>query len=272
MTNIANWKQANSDISLPQEGSLGAGDAALVTGARSGQPMKFPWQDVRFALGRGSIDNPGVFSHFVGNQGLGTLPPPFRPNIGSTGTIAVVADAIDGELALTTAATSSDWTTVALGVNFTPTNGLLVANFKVKVGTIVTRAQEVGISDAMSESAGLAFSDHSINGVTAVADDAAIFSFDTTASSANWLVNTSKALSEQAVDTGIPVVAGQYYELAILINDNGDAEFSIDGELVATVTNAVTPTVAYTPWVSQVARAATAIVTTVDYIGIVATA
>lgn len=271
MTNIENWKQANSDISFPQEGSSGAGEAALVTGAKSGVPMRFPWQDVRFALSRGSIDNPGVFTHFLGNQGLTTVPAPFRSNLGGAGAVAVVADALDGQLALTSENVTNDWATVALGVNFTPTNGFLIAQFAVKVDSIVTRVLEIGIGNVMSEADGLLFTDHSVSGVTATATNAAIFAFDTDAG-ANWLINTSKASAEQAIDTGIPVVAAQWYALSLVCNDNGDIEFYIDGDLVATITDAVTSTVNYTPWVSEVTRDNVAIVTTLDYLGIVATA
>lgn len=270
MTNIENWKQTNSDISFPQEGSLGAGDAALVTGAKSGQPMRFPWQDVRFALSRGSIDNPGVFTHFVGNQGLATVPPPFRANIAGSGTVAVVAGALDGQLALTTQATTNDWATVALGVNFSPANGFLIADFRVKVGSIVTRVLEIGIGNVMSESDGLLFTDHSPSGVTATATNAAIFAFDTTVNG-NWLINTSEASVETGLDTGIPVVADQWYALSLVCDDEGNVEFFIDGVSCGTV-DGVTASVNYTPWVSEVARADIAIVTTLDYLGIVATA
>ena len=273
MTNIANWKQANSDISLPQAGSQGVSSAAIVTGARSGEPMKFPWQDVRFALGMGSIDNPGYFDHFLGNEGLTTIPAPWRATLASTGTIAVVAGGVDGILRETTAATNNDSVVAALGVNWIASNGYLYFEAKASMPALVTRVHEIGLGNAITQTGGLNFSAHIASGPTAVATDAIVFAFDTASGGANWVISSVKASgTPQGVDTGIPVVDAQEYVLSMLIDDAGTAYCWIDGELVATLTDAITASAAHTPWVSTKAKAATATILNVDYVGIVAQA
>lgn len=273
MTNIANWKQAQSDISFPQAGSQGVSSAAIVTGAKSGEPMKFPWQDVRFALGMGSIDNPGFFDHFLGNEGLTTIPAPWRAVLASTGTIAVVAGGTDGVLRETTAATLNDSVIAALGVNWKPEDGYLYFEAEVNMPAIVTRVHEIGLGNAMTQTGGLNFSGHLASLPVAVATDAIVFAFDTALGGANWVVSSVKASgTPQGVDTGVPVAASTAYVLSMLIDNDGNAYCWIDGALVATITNAITPTTNKTPWISTKAKAGTATVLNINYAGIVAQA
>lgn len=273
MVNIANWKQANSDISFPQAGSQGVSSAAIVTGAKSGEPMKFPWQDVRFALGQGSIDNPGSFTHWLGNEGLATIPAPWRATLASSGTIAVVAGGLNGILRETTAASNNDSVVAALGVNWQSADGYIFLEAEVDMPAIVTRVHEVGLGNAMTQTGGLNFSAHLASLPVAVASDAIVFAFDTAAGGANWVVSSVKGGgTPQGVDTGVVVTATTRYVLSMLIDNDGNAYCWINGDLVATITNAITPATLHTPWISTKAKAGTATVLNCDYIGIVAQA
>ena len=94
-----------------------------------------------------------------------------------------------------------------------------------------------------------------------------MFAFDTDGTLTNWTINTDKNGTPQAVDTGVAVEAATYYVFKIFINSSGDADFYINGNLVATVTDAVTATNLLGPWNSVVTRIdTTAAKASIDYV------
>lgn len=259
-------KQANSDIALIQNGSAGANRAAFVVGARSGRPDVFEAEDVRRALAVNSSDQVGYWTHFVG--GIGGTGYPLWSVTAATGTASVLAATANGVWRLSATAVINDFVCVGLGVHWLVSAGFHYFTAKVRIPTITLIKAEVGVSDALTETAGLAFSNHSVAGVTDVATDAAIFAFDTTASSANWLINYVKAGTPGAIDTDIPVVAGQWYELGIVVDENGNVWFYIDGNLVGTAELAVDTTALLTPWATVLATTAAIRTLDLDFVGI----
>ena len=268
MPNINDWKQANSDIALVQGGSQGSPRDAFVIGARSGRPTFIPFKQIRSSFALGSSDQVAFFDHFVGNVGGSAVPVPWSEDAGSTGTV-LPEGGTGGQAELTTAATTDDHITLALGAHWLVGAGLsgwLFFEGRVQLDDLTESILEVGLSDALSETAGLAFSDHTVAGVTDVATNAAMFAYDSDAGG-NWLVNAVNAGTPQAVDTGVAATTS-FVELAIEVSPDGDAYFYIDGSLVATVEDALAA-VAVTPWLSLVALEDAVKTASVDYVGVV---
>lgn len=269
MPNIPDWKQANSDIAHVQGGSQGASRDAYVIGARSGRPTFIPYEEIRTSFALGSGEQVAFFDHFLGNIGASAVPAPWSEDAGSTGTALPTASPGDasGLLALTTAATLNDHITVALGTHWVVSEGWTFFEASLQLGQLTETILEVGLSDALSEANGLAFSDHTVAGVTDVATDAVIFAFDTDAG-ANWLVNTVNDGTPQAVDSGV-AATGNFVSLRIEVSPDGDAYFYVDGTFVASVESAVPTDAVFTPWVSLVALEGVAKSANIDYLGVV---
>lgn len=81
---------------------------------------------------------------------------------------------------------------------------------------------------------------------SATAGEGAQFYFDplaevtTAAAAANWVCATKVNGTDAYIDSGVPVVAGRDYELAIQIGEDLKAKYYIDGRLVATSAAALT--------------------------------
>lgn len=251
----------NTNLGLSQTGSKGAPKASMILGAVDGQPTEHKYEDMRYALSVGK-NRFGFFDDFLGDALLTN----WQANAGSTGTNAPVLDQVGGVVALTTAATLSDHVTLALGTHFRASDGWLFFDARVTLPALTLIAVEVGLSDAVSETAGLAFSNHTVAGVVDVATNAVVFAFDS-AGDVNWNINTVKEGTPQAVNTGVLPIVSVYNNLSIRVSPEGRAFFYIDDTLVGNVANAITPTIALTPWVTVVARVAGAKVIRIDYIG-----
>lgn len=273
MPNIPDWKQSNSNIANVQGGSLGASRDAFVVGARIGRPTFIVDEQVRRSLSLGSGTQVAFFDHFIGNIGAASVPAPWSEDAGSTGTALPKGTAgLDGgQLELTTAAAAAnDHITLALGTHWTVgagDGGWIFFEASVQLDQLTESVLEVGLSDALSESAGLTFSDHSVAGVTDVATDAVVFAYDS-AVGANWLVNTANNGTPSAADTGVAATTDAI-TLRFDISPTGDAYFYIANDLVATIEDAVAADVALGPWVSLVTLGTSASTASIDYIGVV---
>lgn len=256
MVKINDWKQANSNISFPQGGDH------LVLGARSGVPTRYEWQDLRNLFGANSAQHISLFEDFLGVAA--DTPAPFVDDFGSTGTATVANSA----LALLTAATGDDWSTVALGTHWTISNGWTFFEARFKVNAITTVGFEVGLSDAVSETAGVAFSDHSVAGVTDVATNAIVFAFDTADTMTNIALNYSNDGTPGAVDLGVAPVADTYVSVRLEINEDGDVNVYVNGSFVTSVTAAIDPSATVGPWLTVLARTTSARTLSVDYVAV----
>jgi hypothetical protein len=262
------YRQANSNLSFPQTGSAGVERAGIVVGAKDGEANLYSYKDLRYALASG-VDYFVFEEHFLGNQGATTVPSPLKGTLTALGTTATVSGEVGGIFALTTKAEDNAYVTVALDTNFTCENGWLFFKSRVNLIALTDVVLEVGLSDAISETAGLAFSSHTLAGVTDVATDAVVFAFDS-AGETTWVVNTSKNGTPQAADTDVTPTANTYTEFEIRLNTAGTGYFYINDVLVATVENAITSTSKLTPWVSIVTTANAGVAKSVrlDYVGV----
>ena len=248
--------------------AVAPGGDKLVIGAQSDALTLIDFKDLRRALTRGSVEHLSFFDDFFGNAGV-AAPQVWKKTAGSTGTAVAegASGVVGGQWKVTTAATSSDYVTMALGLHFSATNGALFYDTYVKLAQTTACAVEIGMSDAVSETAGLAFTDHTVATVTDVATDAAIFAYDS-AAGANWMINTVKNGVQQAYNTGVAASTSAFVKLSYVIQTNGTIQFYVNDHLITTLTNAITPTVLLTPWNSIVATAAVAKSFYVDYVGI----
>lgn len=250
MTQISDWKQTNSNFGVAQSGSYGARRAGVVLGAVDGQATFHTYSSLRYALSRGT-EYATFETHFLGGRGATTATSPLVSNLASTGTVATVNGQLGGVIALSTAATDNDYVTLTLDTNFSAEKGWLFFETRLMLPLITAIVVEAGVSDAVSETAGMAFSDHTVVGVTDVATDALIFAFDT-AGLANWVVNSAKAGTPKAFNTGVVAIESIYNNFAFAISPDGDAYAYINDVLVATIEKAITSNVALTPWVTVV--------------------
>ena len=164
--------------------------------------------------------------------------------------------------------TAGDAEQVSLSLNYQADQGGLVFEIRLHIDTAITNTELcVGLTDTVSLE--LPFT-NSADTITAVADDAVAFCFDTNATTDEWwalgVANTTKATGNAT--SGVAPTADVYQILRIEIDDGGaDCRFYIDGALVGTLTaNCITITDPLAPVivVSSAQNAASTVVD-VDY-------
>ncbi len=249
--------------------AVAQGGSKIVLGSHAGEVTVHDYTDLRYALMGRSTEYFTHFDDFVGN--IGVQPTPWKKTGGSTGTALIdgAAAVAGGQVKLLTAATSADYLTLALGASWTATNGFLFYETYVKLNQLTATTLEIGLSDAISETAGLAFSDHTVASVTEVATDAAIFAYDSVAG-ANWLINTVKNGTQQAYNTGV-AASTSFIKLGMTVSTTGSIEFYVNDVLITTIANAITASALVGPWNSIVATAAALKSANIDYIVIAGT-
>lgn len=267
MGTITHWKQANSDYAVPQPGAYGVSEAGVVTGATSGEPNFHQWKNIRWALAQYDPQFIAIHDEFLGDAIADAWD---TDDDGASGTIAIQSST-HGIARLTTGGASGNHATLAYGLHWDVSNGDV--NFRAYVASataVASRVIEIGLSDAVSETEGLAFSNHSLASVASVADDAAVFAFDTgDVTTTNWVACTSRDEATDvvsAVDTGVAPTADEFQLFEIRIRSTGDATFWINGSQVASVSEAVNADSILTPWVSVSTLAASAVSVDVDYV------
>lgn len=252
---------ANVNIAFPPGGNL------MRFAEPHGRAEDFHWSDIANALANNTPGRVGFFDHFVGDA----LRDEWAADLSTSSTAAMQAGA-RGLLRLTTHTDDNANATLALGLQWLVSEGWTVFRAAIKQVTAITaRGVEVGLSDALSESNGQAFTSHDATPV-AVADDAAIFGFN-----ADDAMTTMSAVSVNGggtpqVSTGLvtPSISA-WSHLGVAINAAGDAYFftGLEPEIVAIHELAVAPTALLTPWISLTnLTAATARTMDVDYAGV----
>lgn len=165
---------------------------------------------------------------------------------------------------------AADLEAVYLSLEWQADQGAMVFETRLHLDTDVATVELcAGFTDDVS-TVELPFT-NSADTVTAVADDAVMFCFDTGATTDEWWVNGATAGTEATgiAATGVVPVADTYQTLRIEVDDGGaDCRFYIDGSLVGTLTaNCVTPTDLLAPGiVISSGGAAASNVVDVDYI------
>lgn len=258
---LKHWENLNANIAFSQDSSDAASQNYLVLGSRRGTPQWFDWQDLLYTSG--SFNHVTVWDDFVGPAT--TVPERWGTNLASTGTVTLGGT---GELNLLTAATLNDFTTASTGLLWTVNKGWTFFDVRAKISALTTVAVEIGLSDALSEAAGLAFSNHTVASVTDVATNAAVFAFDS-AGDANWNLLTVNAGTPAAVTVGSAPTAATYENFRIIVSPTGDVYGYHNGTLVSRVKNAIATTAVLTGWFTIKALAGAARTLGLDYVGIV---
>lgn len=239
------------------------GDAYLL-GSKAGRQTQHDWDDIQSVYANaGSEDYVGFWDDFLGDL----LVDEWAANLSASSTAAISA-ASGGMVRLSTHTDDNANATLVLGLNWTVSNGWTVFKARVKnVSAITARAVEIGLSDALSESNGQAFTSHDST-VVAVATNAALFGFNADDSMTTFSACSVNA-DTAAVTTGVGTPSTSYTKYEIRIDSAGNAYFYVDGSLVATHLLAVATTAVLTPWISVTnLTAATARSIDVDYVGI----
>lgn len=254
-------QKANSDIAFMQGGNkmlIGGGKTPFI-------PLEVESRDLQAVLANaGNTLAVGIFDDFLGDAVLS----PWAENL-SVGATAAINSQAGGAIRLSTDTDDDDFATLALSLSWLVSNGLTVFNARVRCNTAITlRAVEIGVSDALSETAGLAFSSHDAT-VVAVADDAAIFAINSDESITTWSCLTARANTNVLrTNSAVTPTAGVYQKFTIAIRSDGSVFFLINDALVGShPANSIATTALLTPWISLKSLSAAAKTIDADYIG-----
>lgn len=240
-------------------------------GTPAGRATEHDWEGVRAVLANGgSREYVGLFDDFLGDA----IATPWDEDL-STGAAVAINAAQNGTIRFTTDTDDNDHATLALGLHWLVSKGLTVFEARVAQITAITlRAVEIGLSDAVSETNGLAFSSHDATPVD-VADNAAVFAINSDESVATWSLLSVNAGTPQRSDSAVAPVAGTFQGFRIVIDELGNAEFFIDSDgdedeyqLVGRHSLAVASTAVLTPWITLKSLSGAIKTMDVDYIGI----
>ncbi len=184
------------------------------------------------------------------------------------GTVALATvPGTSGTVTLTTDGTDDDTIMIAHELNWKASQGL-VFECRLKTDVVTTLGLFVGLTDAKVETSPALPITRQTTVSVAEATDAVGFVFDTDSTSDTLFGSGVKAgtlIADQGASTAY--AAGTYVTLRIEISTAGAASFYVDGtQIGATTADAVTTTVALTPYIGHANRGAFAHVTTVDYV------
>ncbi len=253
--------QLNTDLyeELAEEAGSGGGGAGGVS-------LSDPTGLVRsLGLVPMSLLGVGIFDDFTGS----TLDSGWDPATGANGTAALDSAAGSHAVLLGTSTTEDEYSTLAYALEFPALRTLTWIETRLKLSVLTDVAFEFGLSDALSETNGLAFSSHDASPV-AVATEAAVFGFhhetagETTA---NLSLLTAKAGTATQAFSSTALVADTYVKLALAVNIAGDVGFYINETLVGSArAAALTTSAVLTPWLTVKTYNTTAKTLTVDYV------
>jgi hypothetical protein len=235
---------ANANIAFDQGAStMRLGDLAGIN------PTTVDYETLQFILANGgTTEFVGWFDDFLGDA----LDARWSLNLSAGAAIAPVASTVArGVVAFTTDTDNNDFATLALGLHWLVSEGTLTFEARVANQTAITaRAVEIGLSDALSETGGLAFSSHNATPV-AVADNAALFGYNTANSMTTWsaLAVNGGGTPQVSVLTTAPV-AGAFQTFRLIVSSTGTVTYFIDKVEVAKFTAAVATTALLTPWIT----------------------
>jgi len=210
-------------------------------------PLEFHYEALASLLSNaGSHNHVGYFDDFLGD----TMKAEWATDL-STSSTATLNQQAAGAIRLTTHTDDNANATLCLGLHWLVSSGPIIFRARVKQITAITlRGVEIGLSDALSETNGQAFTSHTTP--TAVADDAALFGFNHDDTSVIFsAVSVNGGGTEQGDDlTAAPSTA--YSDFSIVIDAAGNAYFYTGQTptLVATHALAVATTALLTPWIS----------------------
>jgi hypothetical protein len=174
---------------------------------------------------------------------------------------------VGGAVTLTTDTTDDDTVMIAHELNWKASQGLIFET-RLKADVITTLAFFVGFTDAKTETSPNLPIGRQTTVSAATATDAVGFVFDTDSTSDTIFGSGVKAgtlIADQGASTAL--VADTYVRLRVEVSTAGAASFYVnDTQIGATTANAVTTSVALTPYIGIANRGGAAHVITVDYV------
>lgn len=237
-------QRANVDIAITQSGVNGA--KLLINGATGINPTEINPSDLRGAIMVNAPNYVGWWDDFLGD----TLNTTYAADL-STGATAAIEAAARGTVRISTSTTDENHATLALGLHFTVSNGPTIFEARVtNVSAATSRSVEIGLSDALSETLGEAFSSHDATLVD-VATDAAVFAINAEESVTAWkAISVNAGGTPAGTSSGVTAAAGTFDVLRIEIDAAGNASFFVNDTFVATHALAVATTALLTPWIT----------------------
>lgn len=207
----------------------------------------------------------GKFDDFVGDTIDGT----YATFINSSGTITASSGSGVHAALLTTSTTSGEWAGLALGLQWPANASVTLFEARLKLNVLTEVIVECGLSDALSESGGIAFSSHDSTPV-AVATNAAMFGWHNSTSPSESttslsILTVNNGTAAYLTTTSHPLVADTYIKLSVVINSLGNAGFYINDVSVGSVEAAVQTSAVLTPWVTVKTSNTTSKIVTLDY-------
>lgn len=260
-------RKVSTNIAQTQSGSIAAQNEKYVLGNKSGFPSEHGWEAFRYALAAYDPSYLVWNEHFLGAAVSSAI-----TTTVSSGASFAISSAVNGIARATTGATDDNFVNVALSPNFnlpasSASNGFIEFEAKVRTTALTTRGIEVGLNDAVTETGGLAFSNHAVGSVTAVASKGYIFSYNTDDSITTWHANWINNGTAYAANLGVTVAANTWYTLRLRADNDGRLAFFINGTKVYESSSFVETTASVlTPWVSLKALAGASAIMDVDYI------
>lgn len=236
----------------------------------------FFWNGFMWQAANDGPGNVRLFDHFLGD----VIKDQWSAAQGSDGQgaiAAIVAGSAKGELILT-AGDSNDINGISCltsALNWALTNGPLVFEARVKVASIASVAYFIGFSDVLATTTKEETFSLSTITVTAAADDAFGFLFDTAATTDTIRLVGARAttlVTGNGTDTTLAPVADTYKVYRIEVTAAGVANFYIDGTLVGSLGTAALPVTtiatALTPSVYVNSRTTATKTLTLDYVDV----
>lgn len=226
---------------------------------------------------QGDLSNYVNFDDFDGATLLGTwgvlkgtdaAAANFAINGGISGTILGTTGATTATMAGSGIQVSGHLNLKAQGAGAAASTNNMEFNARAQLSAITTSVIFVGFTNQVAalqmpiQGSGVG------NAFTGNANDAVGWLYDTTMTNANWWMIGNKAgVLAVGQNSGVAPVAATYDQLAISVDQLGNATFFRNGQQVGvTMANAITPTVAVSPVIAAFSRAAASRNVTADYI------
>lgn len=204
------------------------------------------------------------------NKGTDAADVNFACNGGISGTVLGTTGATTTTMAGSGIEITSHLNLKAQGAGAAASTNNLEFNTRIQLSAITNIVVFAGFTNAQSSTLQMPIQGSGVgNAFTGNANDAVGFVFDVTMTSAHWwLIGNKAGVLAAGQDSTFAPVAATYDQLAISVDQLGNANFFRNGAQVGvTMANAVTPTVALTPVIAAFNRTAAASKNiTLDYI------
>lgn len=249
--------------------TLAAGAQTLTGATTVGTGGTISFSGTGYISHLGSVRNRvELFDDFLGDL----IGDEWNVQVDTGGTVNCGTAVVGGAVTLTTDGTDDDTAMVAHELNWKANQGGLVFETRVKVDVVTTLGFFAGLTDAKVETSPNLPMGRATVTTAATATDAVGFVFDTD-STADVLFGSGVKAGTIIADQGASaaLVAATWVTLRVEVSAAGAGSWYVDGtQIGATTANAVTATVALTPYVGIANRGAFAHVLNCDYIYVAA--